>query len=45
MHGTIQNLEKYIERVHDQQISDYEKLKRMAFDAALGVNAEIPKEI
>ena len=45
MHGTIQNLEKYIERVHDQQIADYEKLKRMATDAALGVNAEIPKEL
>ena len=31
--------------MHDQQITDFEKLKRMTTDAALGVNTEIPPEM
>lgn len=38
MAGSVSNLEKYIEEVHNQQITDYEKLKKIATDAALGIN-------
>ena len=36
MQSTIKNLEMYIEKVHDQQIKDYETLKKLATDAACG---------
>ena len=31
------SLEKYIEEVHNQQISDYEKLKKIVTDKAAGI--------
>ena len=40
MQVSIKSLEKYIEQVHGQQIDDYEKLKKIATDAALGINSE-----
>lgn len=42
MAGSVKNLEKYIEEVHTQQITDYEKLKKIATDAALGINNGAP---
>ena len=43
MFVSIKNLEKYIDEVHSHQIQDYEKLKKIATDAALGINAEALK--
>ena len=38
MHGTVRDLQKYVENVHDQQITDVEKLKKLVKDTALGHN-------
>ena len=38
--GSLTGLEKYIEQVHEQQITDYERLKKITTDTALGMNKE-----
>ena len=35
--ANIKNLEKYVEEMHNQQIIDYEKLKKVATDKASGI--------
>ena len=35
--SNLSGIEKYIEEVHNQQIADYERLKKIATDAALGI--------
>ena len=37
MSKQVKDLEKYTEEVHNHQINDYEKLKKIATDSALGI--------
>lgn len=45
MQSSVKNLEKYIEEVHSQQIKDYETLKKITTDAALGINGGLSLEL